>query len=116
MDDDQTLCEYFLSANISWSVRAYSDVRGVPFTGEQNALKFLKEHDPDIYDMIERFYGVKNLKERVDISKSITDLVLAPAGGMWQDEELLAFGYAETEDLQKKGQELFRHLFSTDHS
>ncbi len=105
------LCRFLLSTNIYWLVNTYFNVRNIPFRGDKHALNYFKENEPDIYQSIEGFYSAKDLQEQFEISERLTELVLKPVGGQWQDDEILAFGNEETKDLIKKGEKLFQELF-----
>ena len=57
-----------------------------------------------IFKSLERFYQTTDHAEQTKLFRSIADVVLAPVGGMWKDDEVLTFGD------QEKGRELYRML------
>jgi hypothetical protein len=106
------LCEFLLSTNIYWLVQNYFRVRLIPFPGEKSALRWLKRNETELYEKIGSFYKSSNLAEKLEISKILTDLVLAPINGPWRAGELIVFGRShEAADLHVKGMEVFSELF-----
>ena len=106
------LCEFLLSANIHWLVRAYFAVRGRQFPGEKQALEWLASDEPQVYANIGCFYASRDLAEKVRINERLTELILAPVGGPWRRDELMVLAaQPDASDLQKKGTDLFQALF-----
>lgn len=104
------LCKLLLNANIYWLIETYFNVRNLQFKGEKNAIDFLEKNEPKIFRLINDFYSAKAILEQVEISKKLTELILDPVGGAWENDEILAFG--DEKKLQQKGEELFQKLFS----
>ncbi|MCU0653012.1 MAG: hypothetical protein MUD10_02025 [Candidatus Pacebacteria bacterium] len=103
------LCRLLLNANIYWLIETYFNVRNMQFMGEKLAVDFLEKNEPEIFRLINDFYSAEGLNEKEEISKRLTELILAPVGGSWNGDELLAFG--DEKKLQQKGEELFQKLF-----
>ena len=110
-DENPTLAELLLAANIHWLLQAHFRVRGMAFHGEKRALAELKKLDPTALGLIESFFAARSFEERLQVSERLTTRVLEPVGGAWQDSELLAFADEETVDLERKGAELYVALF-----
>ena len=106
-------CRFLLHTNIYWLVQNYFLVRGIPYQGEKWAIDYLQMHEPDIACHIIDFYATPDLAEQVTISRTLTAAILAPVGGAWQDNEVLAFGENAGEDLQQQGLAMFNKLFAT---
>ncbi|MFC1572526.1 hypothetical protein ACFL6M_02900 [Candidatus Eisenbacteria bacterium] len=105
------LCRFLVNADIYWLVQSYFEVRKLPYEGEKRALNHLQDKEPELYDLIESFYGTSDLARQIELMRTMTQIVLAPAGGMWANEELLAFGHDDSKDLQRRGADIFRNLF-----
>jgi hypothetical protein len=104
-------CRFLLSTNIHWLVETYFRVRGLVFKGENHAIDYLARHEPEIWEAVAEFYATHDLERQIEIARSISAQVLAPVGGMWRDDEALAFGDEDSEDLQEQGYAAFRRLF-----
>lgn len=50
-------------------------------------------------------------KLRIRLTRELTDLVLEPIGGMWRDDERLAFGDKTIRELQQEGERMYTDLF-----
>ena len=108
---DPIPCRLILEANLYWLVQNYFLVRRLPFRGEKAALRYLERHEPAIWRDIERFYATTDLGERLALAEALGERVLVPVGGLWQRDEVLAFGTAEATDrLQETGQRYLRAL------
>jgi hypothetical protein len=102
---------FLLHSNLYWLVVNYFQIRGLPFRGEKHALEYLRQFDPEIYKGLEEFYGAQSLEQQVEISRRLSRRVLRPIGGLWREDEVLAFGDSNQDDLQRRGMALFHHLF-----
>ncbi len=115
MSTSPTLCSYILQQNVYWLIRSYFAVREMDFPGEKRALAHLSQHERELHDLVERFYETADRERQLGLSERIADIVLAPVGGMWKDDELLAFGESHGEDgsgdLQADGRRAFVSLF-----
>lgn len=100
-----TLSSYLLHQGIYWFVPQYFEVIGIELKGGKHALEFLQKNEPVIFESIERFYLTTDKAEQTELFKSTAEVVLAPVGGLWKDDEVLTFGD------QGKGEELFMKLF-----
>lgn len=113
-----TLCRLLLNTNIYWLLENYFRLRDLPFLGPKQSLAHLQTRDVRLHELIETFYSTEELAQKVALTYEITELVLAPVGGMWRTDEILAFGdqiYAIEErsrDLQQQGQACFQELFA----
>ena len=85
------LADFLLHANILWLVQSYFAARGIAYPGEKAALGHLQSADPEIYHLIENFYAAEAREEKLRLSEALTSLVLAPVGGAWRTDEVLAF-------------------------
>ena len=105
-------CGFLLETNVYWLVQSYFRVRRLAYKGEKHAIQYLEHYEPEIIATLNAFYETADLAEKVALARVITDLVLEPVGGMWQDGELLAFGDEQSQALQAQGLRLFQSLFS----
>ena len=94
-----------------WLIKTYFKIRGITFQGEKNAIEYLRDREPMLYEEIALFYDTQDLEQQVEIMRKLTDQVLTPIDGMWRDEEILAFGDKYSQNLQEKGNEMFQALF-----
>lgn len=106
-------CRHMLHAGCYWLVQNYFRVRNLRFRGEKHALAHIEEKEPALYERIAAFYDTHDLDRQVELLRDLTDLVLEPIGGAWQDDEVLAFGGESDIRLQEKGFEMYERLFST---
>lgn len=104
-------CRFLLSTNIYWLIETYFHVRGLVYKGEKHAIGYLQHHEPEIFETIAEFYATRDLERQVEIVYALTERVLVPVGGMWRNEEVLAFGDESSENLQGRGYEAFCKLF-----
>ena len=111
-EEEPLFCEFLLATNIYWLVQAYFRVRSISYPGEKPALQYLEKHEPEMCAEMQAFYSSRDLKEKLEISERMTELVLAPIGGPWRKGELIVFGTStKAKQLQSKGQEIFLWLF-----
>ena len=113
LETEPVFCRFLLGTNIYWLIKTYFEVRGIVFTGEKNAIEYLRHHEPTLYEEIALFYDTQDLEQQVEITRRLTEIVLTPIDGMWRDGEILAFGDESSEELQKRGSEMFRSLFGS---
>jgi hypothetical protein len=108
------LCHFLLSTDIYWLVQSYFRFRKLVFKGEKHAIEYLRNHEPEIFEAMAEFYSTPGLEQQVELVQTISDLVLAPIGGMWRKGEVLAFGDEACDDLPRRGYEAFHGLFGAD--
>ena len=111
LDTMPVFCRFLLSTNIYWLIETYFRVRGIVFKGEKHAIEYLQRNEPEIFEAIAEFYTTQDLERQAEIAHAISEQVLAPVGGMWRKDEILAFGDENSENLQEQGYELFCKLF-----
>lgn len=104
-------CRFLLCANIYWLIQSYFRVRHLTYRGEKRAIAYLQDNEPEIYQALTDFYNTPDLERQITLAKWITERVLAPVGGMWREDEVLAFGDDDSDDLPADGNEMFRKLF-----
>jgi hypothetical protein len=110
---DPVLCHILLSTDIYWLVQSYFRVRKLVYKGEKHAIEYLQKNEPAIYAAIAEFYATPDLERRIELVQKISDTALAPIGGIWRKDEILAFGDEACEGLQRQGIEAFHRLFGT---
>ena len=113
LESEPLLANFLLGVNPYWLLESYFRLRQLPFYGEKRALAYWRQHEPEIYGVLEAFYGTADLKERLRLTERLTELVLEPVGGAWQPGEVLAFGHngGENDKLAEKGAAVYRKLF-----
>lgn len=113
LESEPLLSRFLLGVNPYWLMENYFRVRHLPFKGEGHALRYWREHEPEIYQTLEAFYSATDIKEQYQLTERLTELVLAPVGGAWQQGEVLAFGDHESRDLSEQGKGVYRELFGS---
>jgi hypothetical protein len=81
------------------------------FPGEKRAIEYLQSREPEIYTAMAQFYATSDLEEQIEIQRALSQQILAPIGGPWRGDELLAFGDEDVSDLQERGRRVFHSLF-----
>ena len=114
LESSPTFCNFLLNTNLFWLIQSYFQTRNLQYPGEKRAFEYLENHAPEIYRQIERFYEITDIHEKIQITMRITEDVLRPVGGIWRDNEVLAFGTNNAVGLQAQGVALFRELFEMD--
>jgi len=111
LESHPTLAALLLNTNIHWLMSSYFRIRALPYTGEKNALEWLRANDPTVIEMIADFYATPSLEEKFSITQTLTDRVLAPIGGRWKPGELITFGTNDNvTNLKTKGERLFNEF------
>jgi hypothetical protein len=95
-------------------VRSYFQIRRLAWKGEKASLEYLEAEEPGVFRNMVEFYGTQDLRHKLTLLHGLTRKILAPVGGMWQEDDLLTFGEGEGEDLQERGRALFGRLFERD--
>jgi len=114
LESDPLFSQFLLSTNIFWLVQTYFNVRLQPYPGEREALEYLQQEEPDIYQEIQKFYARTALSEKFQIAEELTKLVLSPIGGPWKKGELIPLGTnPAAENLQEQGEMIFEQLFTS---
>jgi hypothetical protein len=111
LDTMPVFCRFLLSTNISKLIINYFRVRNLVFKGEKHAMEYLQQHEPALFTMLAAFYHTEDIARQVELTYEISNYVLAPVGGMWRDNEIVAFGTEGSTDLQARGYDLFYALF-----
>ena len=76
---------------------AYCDLlpRQRPHLQRRNhAIEYLQHYAAAIPEAIAEFYATQDLERQAEIAHAISEQVLAPVGGMWRKDEILASGVA----------------------
>lgn len=105
------LCQLLLHGTVYWLVRNYFHIRSLLFQGERQALAYFERYEPAIYHLLDRFYQAETIEEQEALVRELSELVLAPVGGMWRANEILSFGETAPQGLQDRGRQLFHTLF-----
>ena len=113
LDTMPLFCRFLLSTNIYWLIETYFRLRNIIFKGEKHAIEYLKDNEPEIFEGINEFYLTHDLERQVEIVQAISERVLEPVGGMWRNDEVLAFGDEAIRNLQERGYEIFHKLFNS---
>jgi hypothetical protein len=67
-------------------VMGWFDVRGLPWAGEKQAVRYLAEQDPEFLSLVERWLAESNVTVAVQIERQTAERALAPAGGLWPND------------------------------
>jgi len=108
LDSDPILCNLLLNTNIYWLLQSYFKFNNLIYPGEKKAISYIKENDPDIYKRLKEFYQKNDLEEKLCITEKMTDLVLKNIGGLWKQDEIIAFGInKKVNNLKGKGKKVY---------
>lgn len=108
LDTNPILCNLLLDTNIYWLIQSYFKFNKMAYLGEKKAISYIKKKEPDIYQQLEEFYQKSNLEDKVSITEKIIDLVLKDVGGLWKQNEIIAFGInREVNNLKEKGKKIY---------
>lgn len=81
------------------------------FPGERAALTWFREHDPGIFSRIASFFETNDVQTRFSLSVELTEAVLEPVGGPWQQGEVIGIGVDDcATNLKEKAGRAFVHL------
>jgi hypothetical protein len=111
LDTMPVFCRFLLCTDIYWLIETYFQVRNLVFKGEKHAIEYLQRHEPEIFEAVAKFYATHDLERQVQITRAISEQVLAPVGGLWRDDEIIVFGDEDSVGLQERGYEVFCELF-----
>ncbi|MCL5438564.1 MAG: nucleotidyltransferase domain-containing protein [Patescibacteria group bacterium] len=64
----------------------YFTIRKIPWKGEKNAIKWLKEHDIEFLQLFQSFINETNRVKKVEIYKKLAAKALDPVGGIWKEK------------------------------
>jgi len=106
----EPLARFLLGVNLGALAENYFRVRQFPYRGPKASWDWLGEHEPEIRQLLERATAAPSLKEFIDITARLTELVLEPAGGPWRPSEVLACGVESATDLAAQGQALYEAI------
>ncbi len=68
----------------------YFDVRGLPWRGDKEAIRYLKAHDPRFLDVMERCLAETDRERKLDLYGRLAELTMAPVGGIWPEDATVA--------------------------
>jgi hypothetical protein len=71
---------------------SYFTVRGIPDTGEKDALRYLQAHDPDFLRQYRRFIGETERQAKFALYEQMAAMALAPFGPIWSADTTAATG------------------------
>ena len=111
IDSEPLLCSFLLATDVFWLVQSYFAARKLAYPGEKPALESIKNNDPAIYSLIERFYAATELRTKLGILEDMTERVLEPIGGAWDQAEILSLAEeAYAENVQPRGRAFLAHI------
>jgi predicted nucleotidyltransferase len=110
LETDPVFCNYLLNTNLHWLIENYFRVRCLEFRGATSVFRYLKENEPEIWCLINDFYGAITLDEKVVLTEKLTKIILQPIGGVWQDDEVVAFCFQDSVDLGRKAKKMYDFL------
>ncbi len=112
LDTMPTFCRYALHTNCIQLVRTYFRIYGLPYPGETRAFGYLRTHEPTVFNLLKAYLDSQALPEQLDLLTALAEHILAPIGGLWQHDEVLAFGTEASDNLQARGIDVLMQLFS----
>lgn len=111
LEERPLLCKLRLNKSVVALVEQYFWFRERAWEGEKQALKYLEEHDPTVFQLLEAFYSTGDVAEQFECAERLAQRVLEPIGGFWHEGEVLAFCETNSEDLERRGWLAYRKLF-----
>ncbi len=77
----------------------YFTIRRLPWKGEKQALRYLKSHDPEYYELFHQFVDKGVCEEKLRLYEQLAMRTTAPAGGLWGENDT-ALLFQEGSELQ----------------
>ena len=113
LESNPLMCELLLASSIYWLVQNYFLIHQMTFPGERAALVWFQENDPEVYQLLGQFFALSSLEQKLETIETLSETILAPIGGLWQTDEILALGINDNvQNLQKQGLEIFKSLLN----
>ena len=81
--------EMRLLYSVSELISGYFVLRNIPWRGEKEANKFLKQSAPDVYLLLQKYWRANNLAERFNIYVELVDKVLTDDYGKWKKDDVI---------------------------
>ncbi len=81
---------YRLHAQVGNLCVRYFTIRRLPWRGEKIAYRYLRQHDPAFLTLLEDFLSETNTRTKAEMYRELVRLALAPAGGLWDDNMVVA--------------------------
>ena len=111
LSTEVTFCTFLLQTNISWLILNFFRIHGLEYEGPRKAFDYLEHRAPEIYGWIQQFYAAADLDQAIEITHTLSELILQPIGGMWRKGEILAFGELSDAGLPEQGVLVYQALF-----
>jgi hypothetical protein len=67
-------------------VMGWFEIRGMPWEGEKQALRYLSRQDPEFLALVEKWLTEPDVTTAIQIERQAAERVLSPAGGLWPDD------------------------------
>jgi predicted nucleotidyltransferase len=104
-ESDSNLYHQALDIKLLYSIlevfTGYFDIRNISWTGEKNALKWLKENDHDFLKIFQSCLRV-NDAEKFNLYKKLVELALKPVDGIWKKNTEAVMPSNDTDDAAIK--------------
>ena len=91
LKDDPQLAELVVAGETYWVLHAYFQARGMDYPGPKQAVSYVRQHDPVIVESL--LASLRPDADRLRLLEEAAELALAPAGGVWKEGEVIAFGW-----------------------
>lgn len=81
--------EMRLLYSVSELISGYFILRNIPWRGEKQAIKFLKQSAPDVYLLFQKCWRANNLVERFNVYVELFDKVFINDYGKWKKDDVI---------------------------
>lgn len=101
---DPEAAKLLVAAATNWIMASYFDARQLPFPGIDGAVRFLRQQEPELLAAL--LAALDHPVKQVELLRRASELALYPVGGMWRNDEVIAFGWSGPPDPESTAQGL----------
>lgn len=87
--DNELFSQMHLNMNINWLFDNYVRIKYKQYSEPKNVLHIMKKEHPETYNLFQEYHSTLDLKKKLEITKSLTKLILEPIGGPWKKGEVI---------------------------
>ncbi len=75
---------------------AYFVLRGIPWRGEKNAMKYFKQKDGKYYTALARYFAARDLKTRMKLYNQMVPMALTKQYGIFPKSKIIAVAHKDS--------------------